>query len=176
MTAVTTGAESPGHYADVMSTSHESTPKRGRTVIGAVLVVIQFALLGALVFIPGHELWPTPYLIVVIAGLIATVGCCLAVIAILGLGTSLTASPVPRSGGGLVTSGVYAHLRHPIYAGLILAALGITVVKSSAAALVCFAALTVLLVAKSRWEDTMLSAKYPDYAAYRKRVRGFIPR
>jgi len=45
--------------------------------------------------------------------------------ALVDLGRSLTPVPRPRSDGRLVTTGIYSHVRHPIYAGMILAGIGL---------------------------------------------------
>ena len=52
-------------------------------------------------------------------------------IALLGLGTALTPTPVPQEGAALRTSGIYAVVRHPIYVGILVAALGFALAVGS---------------------------------------------
>ena len=91
------------------------------------------------------------------------------------LGRSLTPFPRPREGGELVTSGPYRLARHPIYGGGILFFLG-WALFSAPLALLGVAALAALWVGKSRLEERLLAARYPDYDGYRRNTpRRFVP-
>lgn len=92
------------------------------------------------------------------------------------LGRNLTALPRPRDDSTLVETGIYAGIRHPIYSGLILAALGWSAVTRSLAAMALAILLAIYLDLKSRREEAWLDDRYPAYAAYRERTRRFIPR
>jgi len=71
--------------------------------------------------------------------------------------------------------GAYRLVRHPIYGGLILVALGWSL-NSSPLALVLTVTLALVLEAKSRLEESMLALRFPEYGAYRHRVRWrFVP-
>jgi protein-S-isoprenylcysteine O-methyltransferase Ste14 len=92
------------------------------------------------------------------------------------LGSALTPLPAPRPGASLRASGVYGLVRHPIYGGVILVALGWTTVFATPLGLV----LTVLLVAffelKARREEAWLAERHPEYEAYRERTpRRLLP-
>lgn len=89
---------------------------------------------------------------------------------ILGLGDSFAVFPAPRAAAGLVTTGVYARARHPIFGGWILIGLGFGVAFSPWA--VPFAVVLIPeLVGKSVVEERHLVARYPEYAEYRRQVR-----
>ena len=91
------------------------------------------------------------------------------------LGRSLTPFPRPREGGELVTSGPYRLARHPIYGGGILFFLG-WALFSAPLAFLGVAALAALWVGKSRLEERLLAARYPDYDGYRRETpRRFVP-
>jgi protein-S-isoprenylcysteine O-methyltransferase Ste14 len=94
---------------------------------------------------------------------------------IVDLGRSLTPLPRPRADARLVESGIYATLRHPIYAGMIAASVGWSVFTRSPAALVVALLLAALLDAKARREEAWLLDRYPPYAAYRLRTKRFLP-
>lgn len=152
---------------------------RGGVWVAAQMVLVP-AMLAALLAlrITGVETpWPdqlrSPALIggaALLAGALV-----LLVAAVLRLGANLTAFPRPRPGGTLVDSGVYGVVRHPIYAAIIAAMLGIALVLASSFGL-AFAALTFLFFdRKAASEERMLAASYADYAAYRRRVRKLIP-
>jgi len=72
--------------------------------------------------------------------------------ALVDLGRSLTPVPRPRSDGRLVTTGIYSHVRHPIYAGMILAGIGWSSITRSLAAFAAVLLLAALLDAKARRE------------------------
>ena len=93
-----------------------------------------------------------------------------------GLGKSLTANPVPVDSGALVTTGIYARLRHPIYTGLLLLTMGLVVSSGVWSQLIPWFGLLGLLIYKMRWEETLLSAKYKGYAAYKSRVNALFPK
>jgi len=94
---------------------------------------------------------------------------------IVDLGRSLTPLPRPRADARLVESGIYATLRHPIYAGMIAASVGWGIFTRSPAALVVALLLAALLDGKARREEAWLLERYPPYAAYRLRTRRFLP-
>jgi protein-S-isoprenylcysteine O-methyltransferase Ste14 len=86
-----------------------------------------------------------------------------------GLGSALTADPKPLDDEVLRTHGLYAHVRHPIYSGLVLTALGAALLTGPWT-LVPVALLAVELDLKRRLEEEWLLTAYADYAAYRARV------
>jgi protein-S-isoprenylcysteine O-methyltransferase Ste14 len=91
------------------------------------------------------------------------------------LGSSLTPFPRPVEGATLREDGVYKRVRHPIYGGVLLLALGWSLVLSPLA-LAGTVLLWVLLELKSRHEESMLLEHYPEYRTYRERVRRrFVP-
>jgi protein-S-isoprenylcysteine O-methyltransferase Ste14 len=145
-------------------------PSLGRR--GEGWVVLQFLLIGNVAFAAAVDRpWPdavaTPLWWIGIASVGA--GAVLFVRAVRDLGTSLTAFPKPHGTSTLRTGGIYASVRHPIYGGLVLLALGWSLMHAPMA-LAPTALLAVVLDLKSRREETFLEERYPDYAAYRKRV------
>ena len=109
-------------------------------------------------------------------GTLLALGLLLFASAVLRLGASLTPLPVPRSGATLKDSGPYRLVRHPIYGGGILVALGWSIVFASIAGLCLTLALTLVLDLKSRREELWLAEHYDGYAAYRRRTpRRFLP-
>ncbi len=80
-----------------------------------------------------------------------------------------------RQGHELVTSGPYAHVRHPIYSGLMLAGLG-TVLVLGVAWLPAVVLAGLFFVFSARTEERMLCAQFPHtYPAYQARTRMLIP-
>jgi protein-S-isoprenylcysteine O-methyltransferase Ste14 len=90
-------------------------------------------------------------------------------------GDAFTALPHPRAGGRLVETGPYRFVRHPVYAGLILAALGWAIWRISVLAVLAAALLAVVLDLKRRREEAWLAARFPEYRAYRERTKALVP-
>lgn len=127
--------------------------------------------------------WSGPSAVASLTGLVVTglalailaAGVLLAIRGVLDLRGALTPMPHPRDDAELVEDGVYAWARHPIYGGLILAALGWAILWLSPAALVLAAVLGVFFRLKSAREEAWLEERFPGYAAYRGRTRRFLP-
>ena len=111
-----------------------------------------------------------------VAGItIGVAGWALFVAGVIGLGSSLTPFPKPSERSTMRTGGAYRLVRHPIYGGSMLIAIGWSLL-SSPFALFASAFLAALLEAKSRYEESMLVERFSDYEAYRRRVRWrFVP-
>lgn len=146
-----------------------------KRALAVALVTAQFLLLLALALLPHGTLWPVNLAVVVAAIVLALGGAVFAVLGVLGLGPALTASPIPREHAPLVTHGVYGLVRSPIYTGLMAGGVGLVLLGASVWHLVAWLALVLLLAGKARWEERMLVAEHPDYAAYGARVGRFLP-
>lgn len=106
-----------------------------------------------------------------LGALLFAAGLALAVWGVRSLGRSLTPGTEPLPGAPLVTSGPYAHLRHPIYAGIVLGLAGYTLAWSNwtLALLVGLLALTYFN-GKAKAEERWLIERYPGYEAYVRQV------
>ena len=102
-----------------------------------------------------------------LGGLVALAGLALAAWGAKSLGPSLTPGTEPLPGAPLVTSGAYAHVRHPIYAGLVLILAGYTLAWSNwTLALMVALAARQYFEAKARAEERWLLERYPSYQSY----------
>ena len=111
-----------------------------------------------------------------VVGLVVLVdGLIVFVLGVLTLGSSLSPLPAPKASAELIEHGIYRFVRHPIYTGLMLAALGGSIYAVSPLALLLSGALAVVLDLKSRREEMWLRERFPGYAAYASRTRRFIP-
>lgn len=151
-------------------------PSLGRR--GEGWVVAQFAL-GAVIVVLGivGSGWPDVVArwLTVAGVLLGVYGLVLFVQGVSALGSSLTPFPRPSEGATFRERGIYVRVRHPIYGGALLLALGWALARSPLA-LGATVLLWVLLELKSRHEESMLEHAYPEYAGYRERVpRRFIP-
>jgi protein-S-isoprenylcysteine O-methyltransferase Ste14 len=80
-----------------------------------------------------------------------------------------------RAAASMVATGPYRYVRHPVYAGLVLAALGVGLFRYSPWTVAAAIALFVILDVKRRREEAWLAERYADYSAYRARTRALIP-
>jgi protein-S-isoprenylcysteine O-methyltransferase Ste14 len=97
---------------------------------------------------------------------------------LVGLGSdSLSPFPAPPVTGTLKTDGIYSQVRHPMYTGLIMIMLGLSITTNSADRLLLTAALTYLMEVKSSKEELYLLDSYGQaYYDYMQRVPGkFVP-
>ena len=87
------------------------------------------------------------------------------------LGSNLTPGTEPLAGAELITTGAYAHFRHPIYAGVVLLLAGYTLAWSNwtLALIVGFIALQYFK-AKAGAEERWLTERFPGYQAYMRHV------
>lgn len=102
----------------------------------------------------------------------------------LGLGGSgmwmirrrITAMPAPLDGAVLMESGPYALVRHPIYGGVVLGFLGLSLKGGNVYAAVLSLLLLPFFYAKTEHEERLLVDEFPEYAGYRDRVpRRILP-
>lgn len=89
------------------------------------------------------------------------------------LGPAFTASPTPRP-AKLTDSGVYKIVRHPIYMGLLLGAIGAVILWRAWWGFLPIAVLAGFLRLKARFEEQRLRVIYPAYTDYAGRVRATI--
>ncbi len=135
------------------------------------LVLAQFVAIGGVVLWPGEPLWALPgvvrytSLVVVLAGLL------LGAAALVALGRDLTPFVDPPAGAGLRTTGPYALSRNPIYAGLLLAAVGWAVLRARPEPAVAAGLLAAVLHVKIGVETRRLGHRFgADYQDYQSRV------
>ena len=92
------------------------------------------------------------------------------------LGGSLSPFPSPSKANELVTRGVYAVSRHPMYAGVLLGALGIDLVTASPTRFAITLVLNAVLHAKMEAEEKALLERYGDeYERYMAQTPRLFP-
>jgi protein-S-isoprenylcysteine O-methyltransferase Ste14 len=112
--------------------------------------------------------WPARLILTIIGVVVAVAGGLVMLWGGRTLGSSLTPFPSPR--GNHLERGPYRFIRHPMYGGGIILALGVSL-ASSPWALVPTAALIPFFLIKSRYEERLLAQADPSYAEYLTRVR-----
>ncbi len=110
------------------------------------------------------------------AGLILCgVGLAIIASALWAMGRVMQVSPEPKADGHLITRGIYGWLRHPMDTGIVLIVVGLGMRAPSLLVGIAGGSLIALLFMKARYEERLLVARYPDYAAYRTRTGGVLP-
>lgn len=83
---------------------------------------------------------------------------------------------MPSVSDALVSHGLYAYARHPIYSGAMVLLAGLILINPSVTwALGCVLA-GVWLVIQARLEEMDLAQRIPAYRDYMKKVPRFLPR
>jgi protein-S-isoprenylcysteine O-methyltransferase Ste14 len=136
-------------------------------LLGIVQSVLLAAFAGTVLLDRSPNLFDDPFLTVV-GQLVALAGVVLIFVAINTMGKAVQVDAAPKEGAGLVTRGVYARLRHPIYTGIAVVIAGFVLRGITPSGAIVGAVALVYLWFKSRYEEKLLAARYPEYEAYRK--------
>jgi protein-S-isoprenylcysteine O-methyltransferase Ste14 len=139
---------------------------------GVVLVALFHRSVGAH---SGRVLWPQTVATDLVADLVTIAGTVLSIWARIALGRSWSSEIVIQRGHQVVERGPYAHVRHPMYSGILLMLLGAAIWSGRAAWLIVFASCFAGLALKARREERLLSEAFPEYAEYQRRTSALIP-
>lgn len=132
-----------------------------------------FALIGVVAVVSAGDL---PLALRVAGMAVATGGGALGIAAISRIGPAMSPFPTPSQGAVLVTSGVYRLVRHPIYGGVVLVAVGVSVTLGSVLATALSLGLVPFFLAKSSHEERLLAKRFEGYRDYMGRTpRRLIP-
>lgn len=144
---------------------------RGEGWLAGQLVLLAAVIAAGFVGPP----WPGSTTLVVVGVVLVASGLGFALAGIVGLGSSLTPMPRPKDAASLREDGVFGLARHPIYGGVLVAALGWSL-ATRPLALLPTALAEAFLELKSRREEAWLVARFSGYETYRRRVRWrFVP-
>ncbi|HET8575009.1 MAG TPA: isoprenylcysteine carboxylmethyltransferase family protein [Candidatus Paceibacterota bacterium] len=110
----------------------------------------------------------------VLGAVLCVLGIALAIWARVHLGANWSSHPTLKENHALVTSGPYALIRHPIYTGVIVAALGSVLVSLP------WILLALLIAGMFVWrvkkEEALMTRQFPDqYLPYKARTWALIP-
>jgi protein-S-isoprenylcysteine O-methyltransferase Ste14 len=143
---------------------------------GGVWVVAQFIVVtGWLALTPKGQKLAGSAFARLVAGVLLSAGAAALVTSMWVLDKSLTPFPKPPEQARLVRQGIYALMRHPVYAGLIALSLGWACLWGSRRGLALALLQALLLDAKARREERWLREKFPDYDRYAAKVSRLVP-
>ncbi len=149
---------------------------------GEYLVVLQFVILFVFILMPVWNPLVTPSLLSTLAlprglmlGVLGLIALVFGLFGSFHLREYLTPLPYPVDHSQLVQHGVYAWVRHPLYASQLFAALGWTLYTLSLTHLLVLVIAWFFFDYKAQKEESWLTERHPDYANYARRVRKFVP-
>jgi protein-S-isoprenylcysteine O-methyltransferase len=158
----------------VQARSLEAGPAdRGTT--GAIGAAFPLALLGPplLAALSGRRL---PGAVGWAGAVIATAGMGLRLASARTLGASYSRTLRVQDGQAVVDTGLYAHVRHPGYAGTLSLLLGYALSWQSPAAVLPFVPMVPAYTRRMAAEERLLEAEFGEsYASYRRRTRRLLP-
>ncbi|MBK1720299.1 methyltransferase family protein [Thiocystis violacea] len=149
---------------------------------GEYLVVLQFVLFFAFILTPSWNPLATAGLLdalavprwILLIGL-GTIALLLGALGSIHIRDYLTPLPYPVDHNQLVRHGVYAWVRHPLYASQLFAALGWTLFTLSLPHLLILVIAFFFFDYKAGKEEGWLTERHPEYADYALQVRKFVP-
>ena len=136
-------------------------------------MVVQFMMIGLVVValrlggptIPGGTALRVLGAVVVLAGVVQ------GALGLVQLGDRLTPFPEPLDGGGIIHGGIYSIVRHPIYGGIVMGLIGLSLVQESLLGLVLSVAAGVFFWLKAGREEERLVKRFAHYVEYRAETR-----
>ena len=139
-------------------------------------VLLQALLLTAIfcLGIAFRNSWSGSALVLIGSLLLLAAATC-GVLGTIALGRNLTPFPKPGPDNRLVQSGIYRHLRHPLYTAVFCGAVGWALLWRSWPALLASLALGLFFDTKARREERWLKQRHPEYGEYQRRAARFLP-
>jgi protein-S-isoprenylcysteine O-methyltransferase Ste14 len=142
----------------------------------AVLVVALILLNKRVPILTGGPFLPYSTLRGLAADILAIAGLCIALWARATLGSNWSGNIVLKERHELIERGPYAYIRHPIYSGMILLELGVTLWFGSPGWVLLFVIIVMGATMKAMQEEKFLTKHFPEaYPEYKKRTKMFIP-
>jgi protein-S-isoprenylcysteine O-methyltransferase Ste14 len=137
-----------------------------------IVAILLVGTQGGLPFANRVGLWrPTPGLGVAGAAVTAA-GLAVALWARAVLGTNWSGAITLKEQHELIDRGPYAFVRHPIYTGVLLMALGTVTFRGTRSGVIVFATMVAGFIVKARHEERLLTKHFPEvYPRYCARVR-----
>lgn len=147
-------------------------PSFRHPLLSTLLVIIQFSTLALLFFVSSWQ-------VSIFGWALQALAIALGVSALISIHLKhLSIFPDPLPNIQLVTHGPYRWIRHPMYASLLLFFLPNAVAGANASNLLIvsiYALLTITLILKLHYEETLLKERLPHYKEYQQQTQKLIP-
>ena len=161
--------------------SGEIKTRAGERSAGRAPVVANFSAFGlfvcSLLIFPGSSETFIALPLALSGCLLALAGAAIVLRSRVALGSAWSFVPKADAGTGLITSGPYHLVRHPIYSGLTVLAMGEALAFASwPACLVVLSGIVPTFVWRAQAEETLLMRAFGErYELYRQRTKMIIP-
>mgnify|MGYP001201891996 CR=1 FL=1 len=136
-------------------------------------VIIQIAILCAFFFPISLLKFRLPEAFNYGAYTFIVFGMLFVVIALYQLRHQFSPFPSPRKNSKLINSGIFRYSRHPIYFGILLIFLSLSVISEEIYKLVLTNILYFFFWLKTYYEEKLLTKKFPEYSQYKKKTPRF---
>ncbi len=165
-------------------TTHRGHPSKRKVARTFTVLNTGLLYLGFLLILLGRRLPGSLDLLVVPQGIpidvtgtiFAILGVAFAIWSRQSLRNNWSGEVAIKEGQQLIHSGPYAIVRHPIYAGILLALLGTTLISSTVGSLLGFLLAILSLWQKAYVEEQFLLVEFGEqYANYQREVKFLIP-
>jgi len=134
------------------------------------LVAIQFVSMGAMLLLSRGIFYNALSLYIFIVGL----GIGLWALLHNKLG-NFNIQPKLKENAKLITTGIYAYIRHPMYFSVFVMMLGLLIATPTLYEIFFFILLLVALYLKAKKEEALWIEENADYVAYKQRTKYFVP-
>ena len=150
---------------------------RGNRWIFGPFVVLALGLAVLPPYLDGRDWWVTDEAVTPYVGLaLLTLGGALRLAAVFVLGRRFTGLVAIQEGHRLQTGGLYRHIRHPSYAGMLLYMAGYVLVFRCWLGLLLVAGTLAVLLARMNAEEALLEGEFgEEYMSYRRRTWRLVP-
>jgi protein-S-isoprenylcysteine O-methyltransferase Ste14 len=147
-----------------------------RWIFGPMLLLaLGMAVLPA--YLDGRNLWTTDEAVMPYVGLaLLTLGGALRLASVFALGRRFTGLVAIQEEHRLQTGGLYRHIRHPSYTGMLLYMAGYVLVFRCWLGLLLAAGTLAILFARMNAEEALLESEFgEEYASYHRRTWRLVP-
>lgn len=138
-----------------------------------VMPVLSIGFIGALIIPPfdhRYQWTPIPFMVEIIGLIFMNIGLIIMVIAMVQNAYASKILDISK-GQKLIDTGLYGHMRHPLYTGAILMILGLPVALGSWISLISAAIGALALIMRIKFEEKMLIKGMDGYEDYQTRVK-----
>jgi protein-S-isoprenylcysteine O-methyltransferase Ste14 len=149
---------------------------RGNRWIFGPFFVLSLAVAVVPPYLDGRDLWTAAAVTPYVGLALLMLGGTLRLAAVFALGRRFTGIVAIQEGHRLQTGGLYRHIRHPSYTGMLLYLAGYVLVFRCWLGLVLVAALLPVLLARMKAEEALLESEFgEEYVSYRRRTWRLVP-
>jgi len=128
-------------------------------------------ILFSLPLVPGRTLAASPAILAA-SNVLLTIGILIALYSLSYLRNHFSIVPEAR---GLITTGPYGIVRHPVYLGELVSGLGLILPTFPSLQVAVFLIFLAAQLMRIRYEERVLARTYPPYAAYARSTPRLVP-